>query len=349
MRALVTRPGQAGTARIAEVDEPRLEDGPVLVRVLAVGVCGTDREIAGGLYGTAPGGSEALILGHEALGEVIEAPLDSGLVPGDHVVPMVRVPGSPPCASCAAGEWDLCLDGRYTEHGIAGRHGFAAEWFRAPANRLVKVDRALGLRGVLVEPASVLAKAWEHIEYVGRRAAAWRPRRVLVTGAGPVGLLAALFAAQRGLDVHVIDLVETGPKPELVRDLGATFHASTLDPETRFPDIVLECTGAPAAILPALGRTAPLGIVCLTGISSAGRTHPFDIGALNRSIVLDNDVILGTVNANRRHYEAAARALASADPAWLDRLITSRHPLERWREALQPAAHTIKAVIEPRS
>ena len=343
MRALITQPGRADTAKLADVPEP---DGDgVLVRTLAIGVCGTDREIISGAYGKAPQGSERLILGHESLGEVVEA--GGGFAPGDHVVGIVRVPDKDPCASCAAGEWDMCLDGRYTEHGILGRDGFAAERFRAPPASLVKVDRALGIRGVLVEPASVLAKAWEHIDHIGARAAAWHPRSVLVTGAGPVGLLAALLGAQRGLDVHVFDRATTGSKPELVQRLGATYHHGALDDLRLAPDIVLECTGAPAVIGDVLGRTGPLGIVCLAGISSGGRRISVDLGAINRSIVLENDTIFGSVNANRRHYEAAARALAAADAAWLDRMITTRLPFERWREALRTDTDGVKIILEP--
>ena len=346
MRALVTHPGQPDTAEIADISEPPRHDGDVVVRTLAVGVCGTDHEIIAGKYGTPPPGADRLVLGHESLGEVIEAPAGSGFSPGDHVVPIVRVPDSPPCRSCAAGEWDMCLDGRYTEHGIKGRDGFAVERFRAAPDRLVRVERALGIHGVLVEPASVLAKAWEQIDRIGRRATAWSPRTVLVTGAGPVGLLGALIGAQRGLEVHVFDRATTGIKPSLVRHLGATYHHGAL-PDHLAPDLVLECTGAAAVIRDVLGRTGPLGIVCLTGISSGGRTLPIDLGAVNRSIVLENEAVFGSVNANRRHYEAAARALASAEPAWLDRLITTRLPLDRWREALQTGADHVKTILQP--
>jgi threonine dehydrogenase-like Zn-dependent dehydrogenase len=347
MRALITYPGRADTAEVVGVPDPRREDGDVLVRTLAVGVCGTDHEIISGAYGSPPAGSDRLILGHESVGVVMEAPRDCGFERGDHVVPMVRVPDDPPCPSCAIGEWDMCLDGRYTEHGIRGRDGFAVEQFRAPADRLVGVSRALGRCGVLVEPTSVLAKAWEQIDHIGRRAAAWRPRTVLVTGAGPVGLLAALLGSQRGLDIHVFDRNATGIKPTLVRGLGATYHHGALADVRITPDIVLECTGAPAVIGDVLGCTGPLGVVCLTGISSSGRAPSFDIGAMNRSIVLENDAVFGSVNANRRHYEAAARALASADLAWLEHLITRRLPLEQWREGLSTGADQVKTILEP--
>jgi threonine dehydrogenase-like Zn-dependent dehydrogenase len=345
MRALTVRPGEAGSARLDEVPEPALADGSVLVRTLAVGVCGTDVEIVSGLYGWAPPGCDRLILGHESLGQVEEAPPGCGLMPGDLVVGIVRRPDPVPCPACAAGEWDMCRNGLYTERGIKERDGFCAQRFRIEPDFAVKLDPALGSLGVLLEPASVLAKAWDHIERIGRRAL-WGPRVALVTGAGPIGLLAALLGVQRGLEVHVFDRVTDGPKPALVRDLGAVYHGGDLAGLDLEPDIVIECTGAPAVVLDAIERNAPDGIVCLAGVSSGGRKLAIDIGLLNRTMVLENDVLFGSVNANRRHYEAAAAALAKADPAWLARLISRRVPLDRWAEALTRQPGDVKVVID---
>ena len=318
----------------------------MLVQTLAVGVCGTDREIAAGEYGEAPAGEPHLVLGHESLGRVLSAPAGSGLAEGQHVVAMVRHPDPEPCVNCAAGQWDLCRNGRYTEHGIQGRHGFARERFRVDADRLVPVDAGLGLAGVLLEPASVVAKAWELVEHAASRSA-YRPRTVLVTGAGPIGLLAALLGVQRGLEVHVLDRVEDGPKPDLVAALGASYHSTDVASTGIVPDVVLECTGAPAVVLDALSCTARDGITCLTGVSAGGRSRPVDVGALNRSLVLENDVVLGSVNANRRHYELAAEALSRAGTAVLDRLITRRLPLEAHADALAGPQDDIKVVLDP--
>jgi threonine dehydrogenase-like Zn-dependent dehydrogenase len=345
MRALTVLPGRPDSARIDDLPEPEVAPGELLVQGLALGVCGTDLEIVGGEYGVAPEGRERLVLGHESLGRVLAAPEGSGFAPGDLVVGIVRHPDPVPCPNCAAGEWDMCRNGLYTEHGIKGRDGFAAERYALDPAFAVKLDPALGDLGVLLEPASVLAKAWEHIEHIGRRAR-WEPRVALVTGAGPIGLLAALMGVQRGLEVHVLDRVEEGPKPQLVRDLGATYFAGSLDEVCSRADVVLECTGAASLVLQAMQCNAPGAIVCLTGVSSRGRTLALDAAALNRTLVLENDVVFGSVNANRRHYEAAARALAGADPAWLSRLITRRVPLERWREALERRPDDVKPVID---
>jgi threonine dehydrogenase-like Zn-dependent dehydrogenase len=345
MLALTVEPGRAGSAALAQVAEPDPGDGSVLVDVVDVGVCGTDLEIAAGEYGEAPPGEDRLVLGHESLGRVREAPAGSGLAAGDLVVAMVRHPDPVPCPNCAVGQWDMCRNGRYTEHGIKGLHGFLRERYRAEPDRLVRVDPALGRAGVLLEPASVVAKAWAHIDLFASRSAA-PPRTAMVTGAGPIGLLAALLAVQRGLDVHVLDRVEDGPKPALVRDLGATYHTGGLEDAGVAPDVVVECTGAPPVVLAALGATAVDGITCLTGVSTGGRRTPVDIGGLNREVVLENDVVFGSVNANRGHYEEAGRALAGADRAWLDRLVTRRVPLPGFAAALERGTGDVKVVLE---
>lgn len=344
MRALTVTPGTPGSAAVRELPEPDPSEGEVLVAVEAVGVCGTDREILAGDYGAAPEGEDLLVLGHESIGRVLEAPSDSGFSEGDRVVAIVRHPDPVPCANCAAGEWDMCRNGLYTEHGIKGRHGFLRELYRTAASQLVRVDPSLGLLGVLLEPTSVVAKAWEHTEAVARRAA-WAPQSVLVTGAGPIGLLAALLGVQRGLDVHVVDQVEDGPKPELVRALGATYHARPVQELGRRFDVVLEATGVGVVIAAVLDITGPNGVVCLTGVSSPGRRISVDLGALNREWVLENDALIGSVNANRRHYDIAAQALATADREWLARLVTRQVPLERYEEALTARPADVKTVV----
>ena len=179
MRAITISPGIANSARLDEVPEPPQSDGAVLVRTLALGVCATDREILSGAYGSAPPGEPRLVLGHESLGEVEAAPQDCGVAPGDLVVGIVRRPDPEPCIACAAGEWDMCRNGRYTERGIKERHGYGAERFRIAPEFAVKIDPGLGVLGVLLEPASILAKAWDHTERIGHRARVWQPRTLL--------------------------------------------------------------------------------------------------------------------------------------------------------------------------
>jgi threonine dehydrogenase-like Zn-dependent dehydrogenase len=169
---------------------------------------------------------------------------------------------------------------------------------------------------------------------------------VLVTGAGPIGLLAALLGVQRGYDVHVLDLVTEGPKPALVRDLGSTYHSGSAAEACAGADVVVECTGVGELVFEILSCTAPAGIVCLTGVSSGGRLLQVDAGALNRELVLENDVVFGSVNANAVHYRAAVQALAGADARWLARLITRRVPLGEWSSALESRRDDVKVVID---
>ena len=315
--------------------------------MIALGVCGTDREIVAGAYGWSPPGREQLVLGHESLGRVREAPAGSGLVPGDLVAGIVRRPDPDPCPCCAVGEFDMCRNGRYRERGIKELDGFGAERVALEPEYAVKVDPELGMLGVLVEPASVLAKAWEQIDRLATQGC--RPvDSVLVTGAGPVGLLAALLAAQRNFGVHVLDRATDGPKPTLAGALGARYHTGSIAEACAEaePDIIVECTGTPELVVEAIRSTAPGAIVCLTGVSPRGRTLTVDVGTLNNELVLENDVVLGSVSANRRHFHDAAYELARSDRAWLEGLITRRVPLDRWAEALDRRPTDIKTVIE---
>jgi threonine dehydrogenase-like Zn-dependent dehydrogenase len=347
MRALTVEPGQAGSLSLEDVPEPSPESGSILADAIAIGVCGTDREIAAGQYGWPPPGRRRLILGHESLARVREAPADSAFRRGDLIAGIVRRPDPVPCRHCAAGEWDMCRNGRYTERGIKELDGYASERVRVEPEFAVKIDPALGIRGVLLEPASVLAKAWDHIDRIGLRTTAWRPRSVLVTGAGSIGLLGAMMGRQRGLEVHVYDRVTTGVKPALVRDLGGTYHGGDLNAlRPLAPDIILECTGATPVIAEVVTRTAPAGVVCLAGVSPAGRTINLDLGDVNRRIVLENDALFGSVNANRSHYERAAASLAAANQEWLARLITRRIPIEEWPDALEARPDDVKVVLE---
>lgn len=345
MRALTVRPGVKGSLLLGDMAEPRPEEGALLVESIAVGVCGTDAAIVDGAYGEAPPGEAFLVLGHENLGRVLEAPRGSDLAVGDLVVGIVRRPDPEPCPACAAGEWDMCRNGRYTEHGIRGRHGFARERWRADPDAVVRVSSSLGRLGVLLEPTTIVAKAWEQVERIGHRAF-WQPEVVVVTGAGPVGLLAALLAVQRGMQVHVFDRVTEGPKPDVVRSLGATYHHDMLQESGVLADVVIECTGAPQLVVDATRYSDPDAIVCLTGVSDAGSPLPVDVGALNREVVLGNKVVFGSVNANRRHYEQATRALAAADHQWLSRLITRTVPLHRYQEAFTHQPDDVKVVVD---
>ena len=241
----------------------------------------------------------------------------------------------------------MCSNGRYTERGIKQVHGFMSERWRIEPEYVVRVDKSLGLLGVLLEPTTVVAKAWEQILTIGQRTF-WDPRTVLVVGAGPIGLLAALIGVQRGA---------RGPRarPGHDRSEAGAGRSSSAPPTTPgrsptsgcSPDIVVECTGVVSLVQQAAHAVAPGGIVCLTGVGPPSASASGAASALATDAVLKNLVVFGSVNANRRHYYRAAKVLAAADRSWLEQLITRRVASRRRRR--RRCARTpddIKVVME---
>ena len=347
MKALTVKPGTAQSLRVEDVPEPEPGPGDLLVEGIAIGICGTDHEIVDGDYGWSPPGRDRLVIGHESLGRVREAPTSSDFARGDLVVGVVRRPDPEPCGACAHDQFDMCRNGSYTERGIKQIDGYGSERWRVEAEYAVKLDPALEDVGMLLEPTSVVAKAWDQIDKVGSRS--WfEPRTVLITGAGPIGLLAGMIGVQRGLDVHLLDRVTVGPKPSIIHDLGATYHSGDIGAVTEklSPDIIIEATGVAELVVGAMAGTSGYGIVCLTGVSSGKHAIPVNAADLNREMVLENDVVIGSVNANLDHYRAGADALAAADPAWLTRLISRRLTLDEIGSAFGRQDDDVKVVVE---
>ncbi len=348
MKAITVEPLKPASARWEEVPEPDIREGSVLVEAVAVGVCGTDVEIVEGKYGWAPPGKSRLVLGHESLGRVIDPGLSSGFRKGDLVVGIVRRPDTVPCPNCAVGEWDMCRNGRYTERGIKQIDGYMSERWRIEPEYAIKVDPALGILGVLLEPTTVVTKAWEMVLSVGQRSF-WEPKNVLVTGAGPIGLLAAGIGVNRGLDVHVLDRVSAGPKVDLVREVGATFHSTSVSKLDFEPDIIIECTGVGQVIAESLQKVGAGGIVCLTGVGTGGVASGAAVADIAAAAVLKNNAVVGSVNANKRHWYKASVFLAEAarkNRRILERLITRRVKPENFQEALERQPNDIKVVIQ---
>ncbi len=344
MKAITVEPLKPGSARLEEVPEPDIREGSVLVEAIAVGVCGTDVEIAEGKYGWAPPGHDRLILGHESLGRVIDPGLARGLKKGDLVVGIVRRPDGVPCPACAVGEWDMCRNGQYTERGIKEIHGYMSERWRIEPEYAIKVDPSLGLLGVLLEPMTVISKALEQVVFIGQRSF-WEPKTILVTGAGPIGLLAACGARLFGKEVHVLDRAESGPKPDLVRALGATYHTGSVLDIPIEPDAIIECTGVGSVIADSIQKIGSGGTVCLTGVGGGGLSG-YAVADTAAKVVLKNNVLVGSVNANKRHWYKASQALAQADREWLGRLITRRVKPEDFQTALDRKPDDIKVVIQ---
>jgi threonine dehydrogenase-like Zn-dependent dehydrogenase len=364
MRAMTVVPGRPERSSVSDVGEPDPAEGPVLVKTHLVGLCGTDQEIIRHGVGSAPRGSAALVLGHEVVGEVVSAPAGCGLEVGALVAGVVRRPDPVPCPACARGEWDYCRNGGYVEHGIRGAAGFGRERWRSDPGFLVPLPGSLGDLGVLVEPMSVVCKALEVARYVSGRAYR-ETSRLLVTGAGPVGLLAAARGVQSGYQVTVLDQMATGLKPVLVRALGADYvhdleaiggdespDVLTASQSSPF-DIVLECSGAPEVTARAATTLQQGGAMVLIGICAVPATpSPVSptLGAITNALVRSNGAVVGTVNAGLRHYTQAVDALVGCDLDWLAQLLTSRLPLASWTEALtRPSAQDVKTVIDFRA
>ncbi|HEY7832815.1 MAG TPA: glucose 1-dehydrogenase [Ktedonobacterales bacterium] len=365
MKAVAVFPG-ARDIRIIDRDEPRItHPAQVKLRMLEVGVCGTDKEICRFEYGTPPDGSDFLIIGHESLAEVVEVgPAATGVTPGELVVSTVRHPCShPECSACQSGNQDFCATGDFTERGIKGLHGFMAEYVVDDARYLNVVPATLREVAVLVEPMSIAAKAltqtvtilrrlpWfeaGHMRQVGGRAL-----RVLVLGAGAVGLLGALELAHAGFDTYVYDRAPApNPKSRLVESVGATYVSEATAPDFAHligqMSLVYEATGASRLAFRALRLLAPNGIFIFTGVPALGAASEVETDTIMRDLVLKNQVILGTVNAGKAAYAAAISALGDIYRRWPDAIkaiISGRYPVAAYRELLLGQAGGIKQVL----
>jgi threonine dehydrogenase-like Zn-dependent dehydrogenase len=329
VKALVVEPGVAHSTRVEDVDEP---DGDgVLLRVLEVGVCGTDREISEGLFGVAPDDDKQLVIGHESLAEVARD--GGGFSKGDLVCATVRR-SCGHCIACDEGAPDSCLTGDYSERGITRLDGFACELVVEDADHLVPIPRSLGRLGVLAEPTSICTRGVRHALTIGARQP-WEPKRALVTGAGAVGLLSTMLLRLEGVDVWVASLEPSSPIAEA---LGAHYVSTeTADLSGLGPfDIVVEAAGSAQLMLDALGLLGRSGVACLLGIDGRdGRAH-IENHVIGVDAVLENRVLFGSVNAHRDDWVTGVEALDRARqqfPGALEELIGLRVPLDRFDEA----------------
>jgi glucose 1-dehydrogenase len=306
--------------RLIDVDCPAIEaPTQVLLRILEVGICGTDREIAGFEYGTPPDGSDYLIIGHEAVAEVLEVGPEVEMVrPGDIVIPMVRRPcPHEHCAACIAGRPDFCLTGEFRERGIKHAHGFMTEFVVDDEAYLVRTSSAIAGVAVLTEPLTVSAKAGhQFLAMQDRLPYELQRRRVLVIGAGAVGLLAAMFIKAHGVSPYVFSREPAqGDRATLAESFGAHYISSQdvaiEDLADRYGtfDTIFEAAGSAGLAFRAMSALGPNGTLIFTGVPAPGRQDAIDLGKVMRSLVLNNQVIFGTVNAGRSSYEGATQAL----------------------------------------
>jgi threonine dehydrogenase-like Zn-dependent dehydrogenase len=355
MRAVGVSQAKREVKLIDHPEPPRKGADEVKIRILEVGVCGTDREICEFKFGEPPFGSEHLVLGHEAVGEVIEVgPGVQGLRPGSLVVPMVRLPCSDPaCAACRAGRQDFCLTDTFPEHGIRRCHGFMTERIVERERYLAPVAPDLREVAVLVEPLTIMDKALREVEKIQRRLP-WDPgigRRALVLGAGPVGLLGAMAFLLRGFSTTIVARSPaTTPNAKLAQSIGVRYASTREVPVAELGpvDVIYEAAGAPIAAFEALVALAPNGICVLTGVPGAGEMVQFDGGRVMRNLVLQNQVVVGTVNAGRESFTGAIAMLAQMNQKWpgaLRGLITGRHPLEAYADLLLAKPQGIKSIL----
>ncbi|WP_239633374.1 glucose 1-dehydrogenase [Paenibacillus sp. H1-7] len=354
---------------LSEVERPeRRVPGDVLVRVLCVGLDGTDRELMTEKYGVPPEGDNGLTIGHESLGVVAEADAGSGLVPGDLVSALVRRPCSDPdCVNCRNGRADFCETGHYVERGIKGSHGYLSEYYVEDAAYLVKVPAACLSYGVLTEPQSIVEKVWDQVQRIQQRLV-WQPKTVVVLGSGPLGLLAAFTSRCLGLDTVVWSLSPSdSAAAELVRACGAEYRqagapgaagadgaapaetlSGFLQQSGKRADMIYECTGYSPLAFEAMTALAPGGVLALLGVTPGGRSLTVSADAINQELVLENKCVLGSVNAARKDFETGLYRLQQMEdkyPGLLGRLMTDRLALDEV-PGLDFSRIGIKAVVD---
>jgi threonine dehydrogenase-like Zn-dependent dehydrogenase len=346
MKAIAVRPGVPNTVHLTELPPPALAEVPdgrgVLVRILRVGVDGTDKEINAADYGEAPPNYDFLVVGHESFG-IVEAvgPNVNKVRPGDYVVATVRRPGK--SLYDLIGTSDMTTDDSYTERGIKGRHGYLTEYFVDDAEFIVKVPQRLKEVGVLLEPASVIEKGIAQAYEIQRRLRVWHPQRAAVLGAGTIGLLATMALRLRGWQVITFGLT---PKPylnsDLIEAIGATYQStnelSVIEGARQYGpfDLIFEATGFSPLVFESMQALGKNGVLVLSSVTAGDRKIEIPADKINLEFVLGNKVLVGTVNANREYFEMGVKDMAQAEaeyPGWLARLLT--HPvkgLDRYQE-----------------
>jgi glucose 1-dehydrogenase len=350
MQALVVRPGEAHTTRVAEVSEPDVREGEVAVRTLEVGVCGTDREISEGQFGVPPEGEDTLVLGHEFLGTVERD--GYGFTRGDLVTAIVRR-SCGHCFACGEGAPDSCLTGDYSERGITRLHGFARELVAEDPAQLIGVPRSLGRLGVLVEPASICERGIRHARAIAGRQP-WELQRALVLGAGAIGMLSTYILRLAGLEVWTAALNRPDdPRSRLAAASGARYVSTKVETLTELRadvggfDLVVEATGDAQVMAESIGLLRRNGVACLLGLDSRRQAAQLDGRVIGVDTILENRVLFGSVNANRIDWLAAVDSLDRAYARWPDLLpefVGLRVPLDRFGEAFEHRS-TVKATL----
>jgi threonine dehydrogenase-like Zn-dependent dehydrogenase len=343
VRAAAITPGSPGTLAVAEksIDRPA---GWAVIDGIACGLCGTDRGLAEGAFGTSPVGSAALIIGHESYGIVLD-PGSTGIAIGTHVVGVVRYPDPVPCAFCRDGRSDLCTNGLFLERGIKGAHGFCASQWVAPKEGLVEVPESLELAAVLVEPTSIVVNACVSALEVSRQRLGRPIQSAVVIGGGTIGVLSMLYLAAQAIDVTLVGTdTATGPAGRLAELCGSRYRLA----EEPWPDVelVIECSGSEDVAERLLTDPKLPRFAWIVGIAEQQRPITIDASELLRRIVLANRTIAGVVSCKRHDYVVAASFLASVPRPWLDAIITRNVSLEKVADGLIPRPGDVKVVVK---
>jgi threonine dehydrogenase-like Zn-dependent dehydrogenase len=356
MRAVAVKPGTKDSLHLrTDVPDPNPKPYEAVVRVHSAGVCATDLDLHHGLIGRAPADFDYLVIGHENLGTVEHAPRGSKVRAGDLVISTLRRACGDYCRPCLTGEQDMCVTGNFEERGIVGLHGFMSEAYAEDTFYLVKVPPQLVEVATLAEPMSILEKGIDHAARIQSRFS-WEPKKALVMGAGPVGILGAAALRLRGYEVVVASLeAEGGLKDRLLAEAGIRYlcvKTTSIAEATRgvdAQDIVMDASGSEMAVPSAIEALAQGGICILASVTRGSRPITVDIATVNRNLVLGNRVILGTAKAGRRHFEMAVRDLTMIEarrPGWLANLITRRMPYDQALSAMTRAPEEIKTVLQ---
>jgi threonine dehydrogenase-like Zn-dependent dehydrogenase len=355
MKAVTVIPGQKYSAHIKEVPLPEIGDSELLIKSVYCGICNTDREINEGLYGTAPKDSDYLIMGHESLGIVDKLGKDvTGISKGQYVVRSVRRScGS--CPNCLARANDMCTTGGFIESGIKELHGCMAEYFSDTPEYLITIPQELAHVGVLLEPLSVVEKTYRQAKEIQKRIV-WTPKKAMIIGAGPIGLLQAMLLTEQNMEVYVVARSKSGNlKSKLVNEIGAQYVSTscmTLDDLVskvgKF-DFVLEASGDSSMVFESMPYVANNGILCMTSITGGNKQYTIQSDKRNLEFVLGNKIMFGTVNANLLDYENGVKSMARFMKRWPDVLpsmFTRRYSLEGYEKALKTSSDDIKTVID---
>jgi len=358
MRAVTVYPATR-EIKIMDRPEPRIAaPTQVKLRMLEVGVCGTDKDICAFAYGSPPPGSDHFVLGHESLGEVVEiGPGVADLRPGDLAVSTVRMPCSDPhCVPCRAGHYDFCMTGNYREHGIKELDGFMTEFVIADRHNLHPVARELRDVGVLVEPLTIAEKALIEVGQIQQRLPWGGGRhRAVVLGSGPVGLLGAMALVNAGFETTVYSRErQPNAKADVAEAIGARYLSSAATTIEQMAetvgniDLIYEAAGAPQFAFEVLKYLGANGIYVFTGVPRHEKPVTFDTERIMYNLVLKNQVVLGVVNAGPQAFDNAVRDIGVFAARWpqaLRAMITGRYPMEAFRDPVMGKAGGIKNVI----